>query len=214
LAKAMVVAQGFAGLPAELLAQIAEELNVLAVEQAATDLVEVTVKPNFRALGRRFGKRTPAVAAAVAQSGEPVDGSLVVDVDGEVITLSGDELIITETPRAGWTVAADATLSVALDTELTDELRVAGKVRDTLRFIQESRKLAKLEVTDRVELWWSSPDETVAAALRVETALIAREVLAVSMTEGAPPEGQLAPHVFDDLKLTVWLRQADGVTQA
>jgi isoleucyl-tRNA synthetase len=210
LARAVVVASGFGELPEELLTQIADELNVLTVAPAATDLVEVTVKPNFRALGRRFGKRTPAVAAAVATAGEPVDGSLVVDVDGEAITLSGAELIITETPRAGWTVATDGALSVALDTELTDELRAAGLVRDALRFIQESRKLARFDVTDRVALWWSSPDDTVAAALRAETDLVAREVLAVSMTEGTPPEA-LTPYVFDDLKLTIWLRRSTGV---
>ena len=105
LARAVVAANGFGALEDGLLAEIAEELNVARVEAAGADLVEVTVKPNFRALGKRFAKRTPVVAEAVkASTDTPVDGTLTVVVDGEEITLSGDEILVEESPREGWAV--------------------------------------------------------------------------------------------------------------
>ena len=209
LARAVVIAPGFAELPDELLGQIADELNVLSVEPPTTDLVTIAVKPNFRALGKRFGGRTQEVAKAVASAGPPVDGRLTVSVGGEQIELSGDELIITETPREGWTVTTDGAMSVALDLELTDELRAAGLVRDVLRLVQESRKVLGLEITDRILLWWRTEREDLAAALRASSELLAAEVLARTVTEGAPDDPSLPPQVFDELGLTVWLRLAD-----
>ena len=66
LRRALIGAAGFEGLPSELRAQIAAELNVSGLEVLGGELVDYTVKPNFRALGRRFGARTPAVAAAIS----------------------------------------------------------------------------------------------------------------------------------------------------
>ncbi|HWN26600.1 MAG TPA: class I tRNA ligase family protein, partial [Actinomycetospora sp.] len=131
LARAVVAARGFGDLEDGLLAEIAEELNVARVEPAGSDLVEVTVKPNFRALGKRFGKQTPVVAEAVkTTTATPVDGELTVVVDGDEVTLSGDEILVSESPREGWAVRSEGGLSVGLDTELTDELRAAGLARD------------------------------------------------------------------------------------
>ncbi|HMA47328.1 MAG TPA: class I tRNA ligase family protein, partial [Frankiaceae bacterium] len=208
LARAMVGAPGFAALPAELRAQVADELNVGAVEELAGDLVDVTVKPGFRALGRRFGPRTPRVAAAVAAApGPPVDGRLSVVVDGEAVELSGDELVVTETPRAGWAVTSEAGLSVALDLEITPELRRAGIARDVVRLMQEARKGIGLAVTDRIEVWWASSQPEVATALREHGPAVAGEVLAVSFTGAAPPR-PLLPHREPELGLTFWLRAA------
>src|SRR4029453_809886 len=111
-------------------------LNVHSLEAMSTvgeDLVDHVVKPNFRALGRRFGKGTQAVAAAIT----PADAaSLAADlrtagrtevvVDGERVPLGADDVIVTQTPRAGWTVATDAGETVALETQITAELRREG----------------------------------------------------------------------------------------
>ncbi len=193
----------------ELRHEIAEELNVLAVEPLDADLVDVTVKPNFRALGKRFGSRTKQVAAAVAEAGAPVDGRLTVVVDGESVELAADELVITETPREGWAVAREAGASVALDLTVTDELRRAGLARDAVRFIQNARKRSDLDVSDRIELWWAAGGAEVADAIREHATNIAAEVLAPSFAEGSPPVA-IAPHRDDDLGLTVWLRVAGG----
>ena len=211
LARAVVAAPGFADLPAELRTEIAEELNVVAVETAGSDLVEIEVRPNFRALGKRFGKRTPRVADAVkASTDAPVDGVLQVVVDGEPTTLSGDEILVSETPREGWAVRSEGGLSVGLDTELTDELRATGLLRDALRRIQDARKTLGLEVADRIELWWSADREDVAAALRDHAATLASETLAVAVREGAPHangDGP-APQPAADLGLTLWIAPA------
>jgi isoleucyl-tRNA synthetase len=216
LARALVSAPGFAELSDELRREVAEELNVASVETLVGELVDVVVKPNFRALGRRFGKRTPQVAAAVAAAGTHhegrppgvVDGRLSVLVDGEEIELSGDELIITETPRAGWTVASEAGASVALDLELTPELRRAGLAREVVRVLQDARKRAGLDISDRIELWWSAPDAPeLAEALRESSTLVAEEVLATTFAAGPPPVA-IATQQAVELGLTYWLREA------
>ncbi|MEJ2885707.1 isoleucine--tRNA ligase [Actinomycetospora aeridis] len=207
LSRAVVAAPGFSSLDPDLLAEIAEELNVGRVEAAGSDLVEVTVKPNFRALGKRFAKRTPVVAEAVkASTAAPVDGELTVVVDGEEITLSGDEIVVEETPREGWAVRSEGGLSVGLDTELTDELRAAGLARDVVRVVQEARKTRGLEVSDRIALTWAAERADVADAVRTHAGTIAEEVLAVSMTEGAV-NGDAAAR-SDDLALAVAITPA------
>ncbi|GLZ47865.1 isoleucine--tRNA ligase [Actinomycetospora sp. NBRC 106375] len=212
LSRAVVAAPGFADLASDdqgrgLLAEIAEELNVGRVEAAGSDLVEVVVKPNFRALGKRFGKQTPVVAEAVkASTDAPVDGSLTVVVDGEEIALSGDEILVEETPREGWAVRSEGGLSVGLDTELTDELRAAGLARDVVRVVQEARKTRGLEVSDRIALTWAADRADVADAVRTHAGSIAEEVLAVSMTEGAVNGGAAARS--DDLSLAVAITPA------
>ncbi|MBX6387774.1 MAG: isoleucine--tRNA ligase [Frankia sp.] len=200
LPRAVVGGAAFDALPAGLRAQIAEELNVSVVEAATADVVDVTVKPNFRALGRRFGKRTQAVAAAIAGAGRPVDGRLAVEVDGERIELSGDELIITETPRQGWAVTSESGLSVALDLEITPELERAGLARDVVRVLQDARKGSGLEITDRIDVWWTAERPDVAEALREHAETVAAEVLAVGFREGGLPDG--THHRAPELGLT------------
>jgi isoleucyl-tRNA synthetase len=207
LPRAVVGGAAFDALPADLREQIADELNVTTVEGATADVVDVTVKPNFRALGRRFGKRTPLVAGAVAAAGLPVDGKLTVSVEGESIELSGDELIVTETPRQGWAVTSESGLSVALDLEITPELARAGLARDIVRILQDARKTARLEITDRIDVWWSASNASTALVLREYAASVAEEVLAVSFVEGDLPPG--IHHSAADLGLTFALGVAE-----
>ncbi|ABD10801.1 Isoleucyl-tRNA synthetase [Frankia casuarinae] len=188
LPRAVVGASAFDELSPELIAQITEELNVTTVEPATSEVVDISVKPNFRALGRRFGRNTKAAAAAIAAAGPPVNGRLTVTVDGEDVELSGDELIITETPRQGWAVTAESGLSVALDLEISPQLARAGLARDVVRVLQDARKAAGLEITDRVDVSWAATREETALALRTHGQTVAEEVLAVSFTEAARTE--------------------------
>jgi isoleucyl-tRNA synthetase len=146
------------------------------------------------------------VAKAIAGAGLPVDGTLSVEVDGESIELAGDELIVTETPREGWAVTSESGLSVALDLEVTPELARAGLARDVVRVLQDARKAAGLEITDRVEVWWSASREETAAALREYGPTVADEVLAVAFSEGGLPGG--VRHTAEDLGLTFSLAKA------
>ncbi len=108
-----------------------------------------------------MGKQVQAVARAVAAA-DPVElvaayraGTATVDVDGTPVPLDEGDLIVTETPREGWTVASEGGLTVALDLTLTPELERAGLVREAVRLVQEARKSSGLEVSDRIELWWT-----------------------------------------------------------
>ena len=192
LAAALVSAPRFVNLAADLRQQIADELNVAAVQslsEAAGDLVDLSVKANFRSLGRRFGKQTPVVAKAITAA-PAADlavavrefGAYPMQVDGVGdLEVTAEDVIITETPREGWNVVSESGETVALDLHITDHLRRAGTARELIRFIQESRKNAGLEVTDRIVLRWSAADEHAAAALSEHAALIADEVLATGL---------------------------------
>ncbi|MDQ1710335.1 MAG: isoleucyl-tRNA synthetase, partial [Frankiaceae bacterium] len=214
LGRALVGGTGWAGLPAELRAQAADELNVASLDALSTegDLVDFSAKGNFRTLGARFGKRTPAIAAAIAAAdaavlaGDLARGAAAVDVDGERVDLGADDVLLTETPRSGWAVASEAGLTVALDLEVTPALRRAGLARDAVRAVQESRKTSGLDVSDRIELWWQAGGD-LAEALREHAARLAEEVLATSCTEGPPAIG-IAAHADADLGLRWWLRPA------
>jgi isoleucyl-tRNA synthetase len=137
---------------------------------------------------------------------------MTVEVDGETLPIDGDMLTIAETPRSGWAVASAGADTVALDLELTHELRLAGLLREVVRFVQDARKNAGLDVTDRIELWWrigGSPEP--AEAIRAGAAELADEVLAVDVHEAAPSADEVA-EVFsasdEEYGLTVWLRKA------
>jgi len=193
LRRILVPGASFAQLGAELVAEIANELNVGAVESFASagDVVDYTAKGNFRALGKRFGKDTPKVAAAIAAADAAAlaaeleeKGSASVDFDGGTV-VSADEVLISERPRAGWSVVNEQGETVALDLELTQELVRAGLVREVIRLVQEQRKSSGLEVSDRIALTWAAEGE-LAEALREASGLVADEVLATSLTEGEP----------------------------
>jgi isoleucyl-tRNA synthetase len=234
LPRAVVSAEGFADLPAELRDQVASELNVRSLEPLSTvgdDLVDYVVKPNFRALGRRFGNRTQAIAAAITAAdpaglaGElQASGSVSVTVQGPsaavtavappgtVEILGPDDVIVTQTPRAGWSVATEAGETVALDLAITPELRREGLAREVIRLVQDARKADGLDVSDRILLWWDPSDPDLAEALAEHSALIAGEVLAEEFRAGRPGEADAArlvhEHTDADLGLTFWLRRA------
>ncbi|MCU1347020.1 MAG: isoleucine--tRNA ligase, partial [Acidobacteria bacterium] len=158
------------------------------------DLVDHSAKGNVRALGKRFAQETPKVAAAIAAADPAAlaaalasDGRAEVDLDGAMVEVLADEVIISERPREGWSVVNEQGETVALDLEITDELRRAGLARDVIRMIQEARKSSGFEVSDRIALAWSA-DGDMAAAFAEHAALIADEVLAASMAESDSPD--------------------------
>jgi isoleucyl-tRNA synthetase len=174
----------------DLLREVAEELNVQDVVPFSStgDLVRYRVKGNFRELGRRHGKMTPRVAAAIAAADS---GTLVaslqhnsvatVEVDGARIDVTSAEVIIAELPVDGWTVVTEDGHSVGLDLDLDEPLLLAGVARDVIREIQEGRKAANFEVTDRIELRWCARGRT-AQAIHAHVKEIAEEVLAMAVT--------------------------------
>ncbi|MCL2552580.1 MAG: isoleucine--tRNA ligase [Actinomycetia bacterium] len=220
LSRALVAAAGFENLSAELRGQIADELNVAALaslSEVGGSLVDTSAKANFRALGKRFGKGVQAVAAAVAAADAArlsadlrEHGSATVVVDGEDVVLAPEEVIVTETPREGWSVASDAGATVALDLEVTPELRLAGLARDVIRLVQEARKNSGLQVTDRIHVRYAAGDGELSTALAEHAGLISEEVLADSLAAGdAPAEEGFGPAFTDAaLGLTFHLRKS------
>ncbi|MFJ6013436.1 isoleucine--tRNA ligase [Streptomyces sp. NPDC092952] len=218
LSRALVAASGFEALSPELRAQITEELNVsslASLSEVGGSLVDTTAKANFRALGKRFGKGVQAVAKAVANADAAAlslalrEGTASVEVDGETVTLAPDEVIITETPREGWSVASDSGATVALDLEITPELRRAGLARDAIRLIQEARKNSGLDVADRIAVRWSSPSGATAEALTEHATLIADEVLALDYAQGEADGTYGEPFEDEGLALTFRLRKTE-----
>ncbi|MCQ4205791.1 isoleucine--tRNA ligase [Streptomyces longispororuber] len=217
LSRALVAVSGFDTLSPELHSQITEELNVTSLaslSEVGGSLVDTTAKANFRALGKRFGKRVQDVAKAVANADAAAlslalrEGTASVEVDGETVTLAPDEVIITETPREGWSVASDSGATVALDLELTEELRQAGLARDAIRLIQEARKNSGLDVADRIALRWTSTDPAVISALSEHSGLIADEVLATDFAQGEADDTYGTAFTDEGLSLTFRLRKA------
>jgi isoleucyl-tRNA synthetase len=177
LARAVVAARGFGDLEDGLLAEIAEELNVARVEPAGSDLVEVTVKPNFPVAGPRLGPKIKEVAAALSRGEfeELADGGVA--VAGE--TLSPEEVQRTEKViLEDWVVAHDGNVSVAVDPALDDELILEGRALELIRALNEQRKQQDLALTDRIQL--RLPPEHTDLVTAYED-WIAGEVLATSI---------------------------------
>ncbi len=178
---------------------IADELNVKAVELAhgLEELVSYTVKPNFKALGPRFGARVKEVAEALRRA--PA-AALVTDLEradktsielgGELIELTRDELDVRVSGRAGFALAQDGPYGVALDVEVTPELLAEGVAREVVRAVQDLRKDSGLAVEDRIELWLLPRGDSVMEALETHGDFISAEVLATATTiDGSIPDG-------------------------
>ena len=196
LGRALISASGWNELSSDLRDQIAEELNVWNLEGLGDNaLVNLSVKANFRSLGQRFAKDTPSIATAIAGADAAAlvasiratgTGQITVTGFGDIV-ISEEDLVITETPQEGWTVASDAGESVALDLAMNDELISAGLARELIRALQEGRKTSGLDITDRIQIFWTSSDEKLSAALLTHEVEIADDVLAVQVHNTAAP---------------------------
>ena len=215
LARALVSATGWGDLGEELRQHVRDELNVVDLESLrdAGEVIDVTVKPNFKVLGKKFGPRMKEIAARIAAA-RPGGIAESLHQQGSVvlggITFTAEELIVNQSPASGWAVTSDGAETVALDLELTGHQRRAGLLREIVRIIQEARKNAGLDVSDRIEVFWQvggSPEP--AAAIEEHADELRAEVLATSLTHGAPadPAGWATGN-DEELGLTYWLRRA------
>ena len=213
LQRALVAAAGWDALPEGLQAQIRDEVNVLSLESlSGTDeLVDISLKANFKSLGARYGNRTPQIADAIAKASanELVAqlrlGDATVVVEGEVVTIVSEDVIVTEVPREGWTVASDSGESLALDLTLTPELIGQGIARDITRLIQDARKTSGFDISDRICVTWASTSDQTTAAIIAHGEMIASEVLATTWQQGEVVD--ISAH-DDDLGISVNLVRA------
>jgi isoleucyl-tRNA synthetase len=172
---------------------IAEELNVKEVEIRTTEagLVALSAKADYRVLGPRLGKRTAEVAAGIAALSPDEVSRLL---DGEVLEVAGEpvavgDVVVERVPMPGTVVAADGDLAVALDTTQDADLHIEGVARELVSRIQQLRRSAGFNVTDRIRLRWWSEDASVEKAVETHRSYLAGEVLAVSIERSPNPTG-------------------------
>ncbi|HEU5049372.1 MAG TPA: isoleucine--tRNA ligase [Gemmatimonadales bacterium] len=199
-----------------LLPLLASEVNVreVAIVRSDAELVRLVARPNFRSLGRRFGKRTPEVAAAVAalpaeelrrlEQGESVS----VPLDGTGAAIEPDDVTVERQVTSDWLVGSDGPFVAALDPALDDALRAEGLAREIVNRVQRVRKDAGYEFTTRIALALDGAD-AVCAAARTHAAFIQEETLARDLAIGSRggPADRQEEFSLDGLALVVGVRR-------
>ena len=188
-------------------ALVLDELNVREVRfvSDADELGRWELKPNYRALGPRFGKHMPQVAAAVAaldpahvRAGGPVG----ISIDGREHTLEPDDVQMALQPLDGYQLERAGTHAVALNLELDDDLRREGLAREIVHAVQAARKDAGLKVEDRITLTLGGDPDLVEAA-RAHEGYVSGETLATSLTYDGTDGGESATIDGRELRIAV-----------
>jgi len=137
---------------------IKAEVNVKEMEYITDTegIIKKKIKPNFKALGTKLGAKMKAAGALITAFGQHEiarienEGSINLDLDGETVNILLSEVEIAAEDIPGWSVASKASLTVALDITLTDELKQEGDAREFVNRIQNIRKESGFELTDRI----------------------------------------------------------------
>ncbi|MCL5996703.1 MAG: class I tRNA ligase family protein [Chloroflexi bacterium] len=218
LARAMIVADDIAR--AAIRNQqdmIADELNVKALEfvERESDLVTYKIMPDNRKLGPKFGADFPKVRAALnaldpftVASAVKARQTLEVRIDGKSVSLAPDDVLVQAMPREGLVVAGDAGIVVALDTTLTESLLYEGLAREVVRRLNDLRKAAGLELSDRIITHYQASPK-LAAAMSMFAEYIKAETLSVQLDPASAVEGRnTASDEFDGESLTISIVKA------
>src|SRR4051794_22349388 len=210
LRKAVIVARGAEREAIERLGgMVAGELNVKEIEFVSeeAELVHYDVKPNYRELGPRFGRLMPKAAAAVeslepSSVAEAIAGErrIGINVDGTEHELQPDDVSLVMRPLDGYRVEAEAGRAVALSLELDDELRREGLAREIVHAVQNARRDAGLDVTDRIELVLGGDAELLEAA-RAHESYLAGETLATAVSYDGEVAGAATEIEGRDLRI-------------
>ena len=170
---------------------ILDEVNIKAIEFVDDDseIVSKTAKPNFPVLGKRLGKKMKEVAARIQAFGNDEIGefeknqSIPCTLDsGEIVILAANDLEILRTGLEGWSVETEQGVTVAVDTEVTDELRREGLTREFTNRVQNMRKDANYDVTDRIRIGYTADGE-MHQAVQSRLEAIKTETLAEEVEE-------------------------------
>jgi len=180
----------------EMLDSIKEELNVKSVifHEREDELVEYKAKANFKVLGKELGSLMKEAAGQIASLANNAIQSILegskftIEVGGKSVDLTEDKIIVDRIEKENLKVVNEGTLTVGLDTMITDDLKKEGYVRDLIRGIQALRKDSGFEVTDRIKLVVGGDAELEKAYLMFED-FIKNETLAVSSSFDAGVKG-------------------------
>ena len=210
----------------EMESSIMEELNVKEIifHDKEDELVEYSAKANFKVLGKELGAKMKTAAAQIeklssAEIESLFDGAtLSIDVEGQAVELTSDKVILNRIEKANLKVLNEGTLTVALNTQVTEELLLEGYIRDLVRAVQNLRKESGLEVTDRITLSVSGTDtdgkHLLQKAFEANKDYLMNETLAVEAVFGAElPAGKTAAELDmgEGLCWHIALEKAAGV---
>ncbi len=163
------------------------------------------VKCNFRVMGKKFGKLMKNVAAKMsALSQEEIasletSGNISFEIEGQQVTVDAVDVEIISEDIPGWLVSNEGNLTVALEVELTDDLKKEGMARELINRIQNIRKDSGLEITDHIVVTLA-PNEEVSAAIEAYGELVKSQVLANDIIIAANDGNEVE---FDDFKLNI-----------
>jgi isoleucyl-tRNA synthetase len=139
---------------------ILAEVNVKEVQYISdtSEIIRKKIKPNFKTLGPKYGKLMKQISGVIAGFGQKdisvleLEGNLNFEVNGQSILLTRDDVEILTEDIPGWIVASEGQMTIALDVEVTEELRQEGLAREFINKIQNLRKESGFEVTDRINI--------------------------------------------------------------
>lgn len=194
-------------------ALILNEVNVKSLKFVeGSDVLVKKVKCNFRTMGKKFGKLMKGIAAQIGGLTQTQindfenNGYLDLDVEGNTVKVELADVEIISEDIPGWLVSNEGNLTVALEIELTDELKREGIARELVNRIQNMRKDNAYEITDRINVV-VSPDANTDAAISQYADYIKSQVLADSITI-ADNDGVVVD--FDEYKLNIKIEKAKG----
>jgi isoleucyl-tRNA synthetase len=195
---------------------IMNEVNVKSVEFVSDDagILKKKIKPNFKALGPKYGKNMKAVGESISAMNEAQIREI--ERNGQITLVSGDaqfdilhseiEILTEDVP--GWLVASEGSLTVALDVTITDELRSEGIARDVVNRIQNLRKDSGFEVTDKIKISLENNNPELAEAVSSNKNYICQEVQAVALELVADLNGSASEIEMDEFILKVKIEVA------
>ena len=193
---------------------ISAEVNVKTIEilDDASSILVKEIKPNFKTLGPRFGKEMKAVSEVIVGLSEVQiqtierEGSLPIEINGKNTILDASDLIIQSKDIAGWSVASEQGVTVALDCSLTEDLLLEGIAREFVNRVQNLRKDMDFEVTDTISLTLKY-DKRLVDAIQANKSYVTSEVLAKNIVfVESNSDGE--PLSFDDIKTVIRLEKA------
>ena len=176
---------------------ITDELNVKSVEisRDEKDLVELSAKANFKLLGRRMGKKMKSVSQAIAaMSPDQIrdylqQGSIELEVEQEPTRFENEEILVQRNQKEGLLVETDNLLTVALDTEINEELMQEGLAREFVNKVQNMRKEKNLDVMDRIVTRYRG-SKVLESSLETHSDFIRTETLTNVLSSESVLEGE------------------------
>ena len=170
---------------------IITETNVKSIEYLddSSGVLVKQIKPNFRKLGASYGPKLKLITPLISQMGQEEIKTFEskefypINVDGEEITLTLEDVEISSQDIPGWTVASENGLTVALDLEISDELKREGIARDIVNRVQNLRKDKGLEVQDKIRIHYNCSESIVTEAFEQFSDYISKETQALSIME-------------------------------